>query len=114
MPGARPWQRGSGKWQVSTAGGTYPKWAPDGKELFFLNPAGEMMAASDSVIRIRTDTGYAGEVCFRRGSVAAAQTAGGPQYDVARDGRFLINTVLDAARAPPITLIQNWNPDAKK
>ena len=34
----------------------------------------------------------------------------GPQYDVTRDGRFLI---LDDATATPITLIQNWRPDAK-
>ena len=36
----------------------------------------------------------------------------GPQYDVARDGRFLINTVLDEASSP-ITLLQNWKPPAK-
>jgi len=34
----------------------------------------------------------------------------GRQYDVAPDGRFLINQVSDT-RAAPITLIQNWNPD---
>ena len=38
----------------------------------------------------------------------------GRQYDVTRDGRFLINTVLDDAVATPITLIQHWQPDAKK
>ena len=37
----------------------------------------------------------------------------GRQYDVTRDGRFLINTVLDNASAP-ITLLQNWNPELKK
>ena len=37
----------------------------------------------------------------------------GRQYDVARDGRFLINTVLDDAAAP-ITLLQNWHPGLKK
>jgi hypothetical protein len=37
----------------------------------------------------------------------------GRQYDVTRDGRFLINTVLDSAAAP-ITLLQNWNPEAKR
>ena len=37
----------------------------------------------------------------------------GRQYDVARDGRFLINTALDEASAP-ITLLQNWHPEAKK
>jgi hypothetical protein len=39
-------------------------------------------------------------------------TSLGSQYDVARDGRFLINTVLDEATATPITLIQNWQPPA--
>ena len=45
--------------------------------------------------------------------MAAADTQQGRQYDVASDGRFLINTVLDSAAAP-ITLIQNWQPEAKK
>jgi len=31
------------------------------------------------------------------------------QYDVAPDGRFLINVTTDEA-APPITLILNWSP----
>ena len=36
-----------------------------------------------------------------------------PPYAVARDGRFLVNqTVADAGA--PITLILNWNPDAKQ
>ena len=34
-------------------------------------------------------------------------------YDVTRDGRFLINTMLGDASAP-ITLLQNWNPELKK
>ncbi len=34
----------------------------------------------------------------------------GRQFDVTRDGRFLINTVTDDASATPITLIQNWAP----
>ena len=29
-----------GQWQVSTAGGAFPAWRPDGKELYYLNPAG--------------------------------------------------------------------------
>jgi len=33
----------------------------------------------------------------------------GRQYDVAPDGRFLINTELPG-EAAPITLIQNWQP----
>jgi hypothetical protein len=37
----------------------------------------------------------------------------GRQYDVAPDGRFLINTELDSAAAP-ITLLMNWKPPAGK
>jgi hypothetical protein len=37
----------------------------------------------------------------------------GWQYDVAPDGRFLINTELEGAAAP-ITLVMNWNPESKK
>ena len=39
--------------------------------------------------------------------------ARGRQYDLAPDGRFLINAVLDSTTAP-ITLLMNWNPEAKK
>jgi hypothetical protein len=37
----------------------------------------------------------------------------GRQYDVTRDGRFLLNTVVDDATTP-ITLLMHWNPAAKK
>ena len=37
----------------------------------------------------------------------------GRQYDITPDGRFLINTELEGAAAP-ITLLQNWHPEAKK
>ena len=40
--------------------------------------------------------------------------AQGRQYDVTRDGRFLINTVLDDATASPITLLMNWDAALKK
>jgi hypothetical protein len=33
-------------------------------------------------------------------------------YDVAPDGRFLINATTEDATASPITLFQNWKPPA--
>ena len=36
----------------------------------------------------------------------------GTQYDIARDGRILINTVVEEA-ASPITLLMNWKPPVK-
>ena len=52
-------------------------------------------------------------VLFPTQIVGATESGTGRQYDVARDGRFLINTVLNEASAP-ITLLQNWRPEAKK
>jgi serine/threonine-protein kinase len=102
-----------GQWQVSTAGGIHPVWRPDGKELYYLNPAGAMMAAPITVTGATLEPGAPAVLFPTRifgGGVDAQQ---GRQYDVAPDGRFLINTVLDEAPAP-ITLLQNWNPEAKK
>jgi hypothetical protein len=53
-------------------------------------------------------------VLFPTHIAGAAWTAQqGRQYDVAPEGRFLVNTVLDSAPTP-ITLIQNWQPEATK
>jgi Tol biopolymer transport system component len=102
-----------GQWQVSTAGGIMPLWRPDGKELHYLNPTGAMMATPITVTGATLDPG-APVVLFPTrilgGGVDAQQ---GWQYDIAPDGRFLINTELDSAVAP-ITLLMNWNPEAKK
>jgi hypothetical protein len=36
------------------------------------------------------------------------------QYDVARDGRFLINTELQETSNEPIHLLLNWRPERGK
>ena len=98
--------------RVSVTGGIEPVWSPNGKELFYLNPAGTMMAAP---ITISGGTLSAGTpvVLFPTHIVGGGlDTGAGRQYDVASDGRFLINTVLN--EAAPITIIQNWNPEVKK
>ena len=101
------------QWPVSTAGGIYAVWRPDGKELYYLSPAGAMMAAPINVTGATLAPGEPA-VLFHTRIVGGGEDTGlGRQYDVAPDGRFLINTVLDEAGAP-ITLLQNWNPEVKK
>ena len=102
------------QWQVSTAGGINPVWRPDGKELYYLDPVGALVAAPITVAGAKLEPGAPVVLFSTRivgGGADYAQTD--RQYDVAPDGRFLINTVLDGAAAP-ITLLMNWNPDAKK
>jgi Tol biopolymer transport system component len=102
-----------GQWQVSTAGGTHATWRPDGQELYYLNPAGEMMSVPIRVIGDTLEPGAPVALFSARvfgGGVDAQQSR---QYDVAADGHFLINMQLENADAP-ITLIQNWEPDAQR
>ena len=102
-----------GQRQVSSAGGIYPAWGRDGKELCYLNPAGGMVATPITISGVTLEPGVPRVLFPTRiygGGVEAQQ---GRQYDVAPDGRFLINTVLDEV-ATPITLLMNWRPEPKK
>ena len=104
--------RGGGQWQVSTAGGMSPRWGPGGKELDYIAPDGTLMAAPIAVNGANLEPGRP-VALFRTRIVGGGTDLNvGTNYDIARDGRILINTVLDDA-ASPITLIQNWKPPAK-
>jgi hypothetical protein len=89
------------------------RWRPDGQELYYLNPAGEMMAARITVVGNALEPGAPVALLPTRIVSGGVDTQIGWQCDIAADGRFLINTELDDAAAAPITLIQNWNPEAK-
>ncbi len=102
-----------GQWQVSTAGGIHPVWRRDGKELYYLNPAGTMMAAPIAVVGNGLEPGAPVVLFPTRIVGGGADTGTGRQYDVAPDGRFLVNTELPGDAAP-ITLIQHWTPEAKE
>jgi Tol biopolymer transport system component len=95
---------------VSTQGGVYPRWARDGTALYYIAPDASLMAAA---IR-KTGTGREAAVpvaLFRTRRVGGgANVIGrGHQYDVAPDGRFLINVDADQV-APPLTLLLDWRP----
>jgi len=109
----RPFPGPGGQWQVSTGGGIHPVWRPDGKELYYLNPAGALMAAPITVTGTAVAPGAPVMLFPTRILGGGVDTQNGRQYDVAPDGRFLINTELPGDVAP-ITLIQNWSPEAKK
>src|SRR5688572_6578235 len=48
---------GSGRWQVSSAGGSYPRWSHDGRELYFFSPNGKINAVSVTVVGDAIETG---------------------------------------------------------
>ena len=94
------------KYQISSAGGTEPRWRRDGKELFYVSPDQKLMAVPMALgARVEPGTPQA--------LFAAVGLTG---YEVARDGqRFLVNVPAGAegAAAPPITVVLNWTAGLK-
>jgi Tol biopolymer transport system component len=93
-----------GKVRISTAGGTFPRWRRDGKEIFYIDPTGQMMSVA--VIGAGpTFTAAAPRLLFR----ASFQPGGGVPYDVTPDGqKFIVNTALPSKGAPAFTIVVNW------
>jgi hypothetical protein len=73
---------------------------------------GTLMAAPIAVSGANLGTRTAAALFRTRIVGGGTDLSVGTNYDIARDGRILINTDLDEA-ASPITLIQNWKPPAK-
>ena len=96
----------TGKWQISTGGGSYPRWSKDGRELYFLALDGNLMATSISSSGSSFEPGRPAAL-FRPRILATGVGVAKAQYDVSADGRFLINQPVETS-ASPITLILNW------
>src|SRR5262249_19249665 len=104
----QPFPEPSSKWQVSTGGGTQPRWRADGKELYFVASDGKLMAAS---ITFPGSTFTAGKpVALFPAALAPGLGTNRQEYAVSRDGRFLINQPVESSTTTPITLILNWKP----
>jgi Tol biopolymer transport system component len=109
-----------GKWQVSTGGGTLPRWRRDGKEIFYFDETNSrMMAALVNGRDSAFEVGLA-QVLFPIRPSGGITTGGPVQrifYDVSRDGqRFLVNAEpgASATAAPPATVVVNWVPVPRK
>jgi len=116
----RSFPAAGGRWQISSNGGIYPRWRRDGRELFFVAPDNRIMAAVMELdAKARTLTPGAPQALFStrlstQGSAGLAGFGSKAQYDVARDGRFVLIASADEAIASPIKLILNWDAALKK
>jgi hypothetical protein len=79
--------------------------------LYYIGPDGQLMAAPLAFAGATLEPGAPVALFHTDIFGGGADNAQSWQYDVARDGRFLINTVLDVPAAP-ITLLQNWKAPA--
>ena len=89
--------------QVSTGTAAQPRWSRDGRQIFFIQSDRKLIAVSFDP---KTGTAGAPRVLFQ--TRIAAERIANWQYDVAPDGRFIINS-LPSNTASPLTLITGWD-----
>ena len=106
-----------GKWVVSTPpGGTQPRWRRDGRELYYVAPDARLMAVSITASADGQTLDASAPVPLFPTRLASGPgfAPGEAQYDVAPNGRFLLNTIVDESSASPITIMLNWTAALKK
>ena len=101
-------QPGGGTWQASRGGGGPLRWPASGTELFYYSLDGRLMAvpvlstqpfaigSPIPLFSIRMLSGPTPVIGYRA------------QFDVAKDGRFLMNLPVGDAESPPISVVLNW------
>lgn len=96
----------SGRWQVSTRGGTSPRWAPDGHELFFV--------AEDGLYAMPVASGPSGFVPRPAKRLFEVKPFGGrlgADFEVAPDGRrflFILAGPPSTTTPAHLVYVQNW------
>ena len=100
---------GSGaKWLVSKGGGLSAHWRPDGKALYYVSTASQMMA-------VDIDTSKEFEAGTPRRLFAAPPLALVAGWDISPDGkRFLFIAPPNTGRTIPFTVVLNWAAGLKK
>ncbi len=98
---------GKNRTQISTAGGSQVRWSEDGREIFYIAPDGRMTAVS--VALDGASPVVKPPVALFQTHLATGTNVLGnkPQYAVARDGRFLLNTAIESP-STPIAVAVNW------
>ena len=102
-----PFGGGQGKWQVSASGGTQPKWSKDGKELYYLDLAFNLLAVPV--------TNAGGALQFG-GPQTLVKTWSAPLvfYDVSPDGKkFLLDRIVQQV-SQSVTVVTNFTAGLKQ
>jgi len=117
---ARPFPSGAGKWQLSTNGGSWPRWRRDSREVFYMATSGisgtgisggKLMSVDVNIKGSTFEVGSPHELCDT-GYINLPSTGRYHTFAVSPDGqRFLIprpqsTAVVEAS--PPIVVVLNW------
>jgi eukaryotic-like serine/threonine-protein kinase len=107
----QPYPGPGGKWQISTDGGSAPKWNPSGRELFYRN-ATKMMA-----VDITTQPNFTAgrpKLLFDGPYLFTSPPLTFQFYDVSRDGQRFLMVKQSREAAQPINVTLNWIEEMKR
>jgi Tol biopolymer transport system component len=92
-----------GKWRVSGASvGVAPRWRADGREIFYADEAGRIVAVPVKLGGAFPELGLP-QVLFRTGGLGRAQ------YEVSRDGTRFLAPLRDGSQPDaPLSVVLNW------
>jgi serine/threonine protein kinase len=108
----------TGRWQISTTGGTRPRWSRDGRELYFFRESDASSSEIVAVPVVSSETFRAGiPETILRGAYAAPNALGGI-YDVSADSqRFLLIKRTAGGEAAPqarVVIVEHWTEELKR
>jgi dipeptidyl aminopeptidase/acylaminoacyl peptidase len=102
----QPFPAIGGKWQISTGGGTQPRWRRDGKGLFYLADS-RIMAVEVKTASSTFEAGIPRPLFPVR--LGCCIGMGTDEFVPAADGqRFLVVNRLDHGESQPLTVVLNW------
>jgi len=94
------------RWQVSSGGGSWPRWSRDGKRIYYIT--------ADAIFEVGVDSSRGALSLSAPRQVAAHRspaTATGPDgFDVSKDGRLLVMQSVEGSLDRPIHVVLNWTP----
>ncbi|MBA3646564.1 MAG: PD40 domain-containing protein [Gemmatimonadaceae bacterium] len=100
----------SAKWPISNEGGSEPVWSRNGRELFYRDGQGRMVAVEVTANAPTFSAGGSKVLFSARDYVSGASHR---QYDVAADGRFMMLRQNYRGVQDSIIVVENWFDELK-
>jgi serine/threonine protein kinase len=104
----QPFPGPGGRIQISSGGGAQAVWSRNGREITYIAPDRKLMSVAFDVEKKSVSTP---RVLFQTRIISPTFVS--TQYDVAPDGRFVINSLV-SNNSSPLTMLDKWTAELKK
>lgn len=99
---------GSGRWQISTVGGSHPRWRGDSKEMYYLRNDGTAMA-----VEVSSDQ-YGFHVWNETELFRTVMRTNVECWEVTSDGQKFVVDALAGSNSVPLVVVQNYAEELEK